>query len=213
MPKSRGELLEEAVRYLANHGAGGFSLRQCAEALGTSHRMLAYHFGSKEGLLKAVAEDIGRRGRQLIGQMFDAHDVPSRADLRALLRGGAEGLGAANLQRLLVESAYLRLHDPTYGGYHEVLLAWEPILARLVQIQCPDPERTSRRARLTSAVMLGLAFDYAATDDREGVLQAYEEWFDLVLGPESDQPEDGDPHHLPQRARDEARSVEPVPSS
>lgn len=146
----------------------------------------------------------------MMSQLFDGSDAPTRDDLRALLRGGAEGMGAGHLQRLLVEGAYLRLHDPGYGTYQEVLAAWEPVLARLVHIHCPDPQRTSRRARLTSAVMLGLAFDYAATEDRDGVMQAYEEWFELVLGP--DQAEDGGPDQPPSPAREEAWSVEPVPS-
>ena len=41
-------------------------------------------------------------------------------------------------------------------------------------------------------------------------MQAYEEWFELVLGP--DQAEDGGPDQPPSPAREEAWSVEPVPS-
>ena len=46
-----------AMEYVAEHGVGDLSLRGLAAALGTSHRMLSYHFGSREGLLIEVIRD------------------------------------------------------------------------------------------------------------------------------------------------------------
>ena len=43
-------LLHDAIAYVAEHGLAELSLRKLAAAIGTSHRMLIYHFGSKEGL-------------------------------------------------------------------------------------------------------------------------------------------------------------------
>src|SRR5512142_2700669 len=57
------QLLERALGYLAEHGIGDISLRELAAALGTSHRMLIYHFGSKEGLLVAVVRRFWRQLR------------------------------------------------------------------------------------------------------------------------------------------------------
>ncbi|MDT7648160.1 MAG: hypothetical protein QOC75_5160, partial [Pseudonocardiales bacterium] len=42
------------MTYFGTRGISDLSLRQLADALGTSHRMLIYHFGSKEGLLTEV---------------------------------------------------------------------------------------------------------------------------------------------------------------
>ena len=53
----RERLLEAAVDHFGRHGIGDTSLRGIAEALGTSHRMLIYHFGSREGLLSEVTRD------------------------------------------------------------------------------------------------------------------------------------------------------------
>jgi AcrR family transcriptional regulator len=39
-------------------GIADLSLRQLAAAIGTSHRMLLYHFGSREGLLAAVTRAV-----------------------------------------------------------------------------------------------------------------------------------------------------------
>jgi AcrR family transcriptional regulator len=47
-------LLAAAVDRALHGGIADLSLRQTAAAIGTSHRMLIYHFGSREGLLAAV---------------------------------------------------------------------------------------------------------------------------------------------------------------
>ena len=51
----RERLLAAAVAHALSEGIADQSLRELAAALGTSHRMLIYHFGSREGLLVAVA--------------------------------------------------------------------------------------------------------------------------------------------------------------
>src|SRR5438477_1791556 len=62
----RRRLLEAALGYLANHGIGDVSLRELAAAIGTSHRMLIYHFGSKEGLMRAIVEEVERQQREFL---------------------------------------------------------------------------------------------------------------------------------------------------
>jgi AcrR family transcriptional regulator len=59
----RDELLCRVVDHLALHGIGAFSLRSLADAIGTSHRMLLYHFGSREGLLEAVVGRVESDGQ------------------------------------------------------------------------------------------------------------------------------------------------------
>jgi AcrR family transcriptional regulator len=56
MPPSqaRDRLLAAAVHHALSAGIADLSLRELAAAIGTSHRMLIYHFGSREGLLAAV---------------------------------------------------------------------------------------------------------------------------------------------------------------
>jgi AcrR family transcriptional regulator len=45
----RDALLEKVVAYAAANGIAGRSLREIAAGVGTSHRMLLHHFGSREG--------------------------------------------------------------------------------------------------------------------------------------------------------------------
>lgn len=50
----REDLLERVTDHVLEHGLIGLSLRPVAAAVGTSDRMLIYHFGSRDALVSAV---------------------------------------------------------------------------------------------------------------------------------------------------------------
>ena len=54
MATRRDELAEAATDYALEHGLIGLSLRPLAEALGTSDRMLLYHFEDKDDLVATI---------------------------------------------------------------------------------------------------------------------------------------------------------------
>ncbi|MFD0599775.1 TetR/AcrR family transcriptional regulator [Catellatospora coxensis] len=68
---SSRELLDRVIAYAAAEGITGRSLREIAAGVGTSHRMLLYHFGSREGLLAAVVGLIEQQQRDLLGELAD----------------------------------------------------------------------------------------------------------------------------------------------
>ena len=65
MGERRDELAEGATDYVLEHGLIGLSLRPLAAALGTSDRMLLYHFSDKDDLVATVLRVSNRpvRGR------------------------------------------------------------------------------------------------------------------------------------------------------
>jgi len=67
----------EATDYALEHGLIGLSLRPLAAALGTSDRMLLYHFGTKDDLVAAVLFESNDRAVAAL----DA--LPRSTDLRA----------------------------------------------------------------------------------------------------------------------------------
>ena len=91
--QARERLLTAAVRHALDAGIADLSLRQLAAAIGTSHRMLIYHFGSKAGLIVAViqtVEDAQRAAFVGIGsaaqfvqkhQRFRGHRLQHLADM------------------------------------------------------------------------------------------------------------------------------------
>src|SRR5512135_1255594 len=55
---TRQDLLTAVIDDLMREGLRDRSLRDIAAAVGTSHRMLIHHFGSRYGLMTAVVEAI-----------------------------------------------------------------------------------------------------------------------------------------------------------
>ena len=62
----RQELAEAATDHALEHGLIGLSLRPLAAAIGTSDRMLIYHFGSKDELVDAVLDVSNERSIAVI---------------------------------------------------------------------------------------------------------------------------------------------------
>lgn len=52
----RSQLLQRLIDEVAVSGLADRSLRDIAEAAGSSHRMVLYHFGSRAGLISAIVE-------------------------------------------------------------------------------------------------------------------------------------------------------------
>lgn len=59
--RRRQEILDTVIAVCARSGIGNRSLRELAEELGTSHRMLIHHFGSGDQLMVAVVQEVERR--------------------------------------------------------------------------------------------------------------------------------------------------------
>ena len=55
----------------ARNGIGRRPLRAIADEVGTSHRMLLHHFGSRDELLVAMVEEVERRQAAVFGTLSD----------------------------------------------------------------------------------------------------------------------------------------------
>jgi AcrR family transcriptional regulator len=72
----REQLLERVVAFAAAEGIAGRSLRDIASGVGTSHRMLLYHFGSREGLMAAIVASIEAQQREVMTALTDRVGTP-----------------------------------------------------------------------------------------------------------------------------------------
>jgi AcrR family transcriptional regulator len=102
----RAEWTEAATDYVLDHGLMGLSLRPLAADLGTSDRMLLYHFGSKDELVATVLRTSNERSTNHVRAM------PPSADLRGAVHDLWEAVQIPALERcsrLYVEAAALGL--------------------------------------------------------------------------------------------------------
>jgi AcrR family transcriptional regulator len=76
MSDSRAELLARILDFAARDGLADRSLREIAAGAGTSHRMLLYHFGSREGLLAAVVGAMEAQQRATMTALAETAATP-----------------------------------------------------------------------------------------------------------------------------------------
>jgi len=176
---ARERLLRRAVDHVAANGLGQLSLRQLATEIGTSHRMLIYHFGSKEGLLAEVAAEVEERQRRTLAGL--ERELAEHAGPGELLRHFWHRLAEPALRPH--EQLFFRLYadslagDRRLSGFAErTVLAWLDPLAESARRRGLPPDRARAQARLGLAVVRGLLLDLLATGDRAGVDAALDEF-------------------------------------
>lgn len=77
MADARSMLLERIMEEAAANGLADRSLRDLACAVGSSHRMVLFHFGSRAGLVSAIVETVEAAQRELLEEFADHVAGPS----------------------------------------------------------------------------------------------------------------------------------------
>jgi AcrR family transcriptional regulator len=174
-PEPRERLLAAAIEHMAHHGISDLSLRQLAAALGTSHRMLVYHFGSKEGLLVEVVRAVEAQQREALAQLAaDAHLPPDEQARRFWQRLADPALWPYERLFFEVYGQALQGRPHTVALLDGIVDTWLEPLSRITA-ERGIPERQARAvARLGIAVSRGLLLDLLATGDRDGTDDAME---------------------------------------
>lgn len=171
----RRELLDALFDEFAANGIGNRSLRDVAAAVGTSHRMLLHHFGSREDLLIAIVEEAERR------QMALVPDLPQDpADGFAAMWADLRRPELRQLERLFFE-CYSRAAQGEKPFTRMVPGAVDGWL-REVESAAAGVAYDGAMARLGLAVTRGLLLDLVATEDEAGVDAAAAAFVQLLRG-------------------------------
>jgi AcrR family transcriptional regulator len=163
----RAALLHEVIASIARHGLGARSLRDLAADAGSSHRMLIHHFGSRDGLLVAIVDEVEAQQRDLLQSLPD------------------DATPIETMWRRLSEPEMWPLERLFYECYARGAQGESPF-DRLVPALVDDwlalfPRgRTRDRARLVLAVVRGLLLDLVATEDRAAVDRAMHEFVSIA---------------------------------
>ena len=164
-PHIRARLCDQAVAYVLSHGFRDLALRPLAQALKTNARMLVYHFGSREGLMREILLRIRALGDARIRAWFERAE--KSCTLSDFLRWYWAQMSAPEAQpaeRLVFELYALALRNPKdYPGVLEdPLVHWKGILKRTSRQSKTD----DATATLLLAATRGLLLDLCATGDR-----------------------------------------------
>jgi len=170
----RRALLDALVEEFAAGGVGDRSLREVAGAVGTSHRMLLHHFGSREDLLVAIVEEVERRQMSLLTEL-----PTSPAEGFAAMWADVRRHELRQLERLFFE-CYARAAQGERPFDRMVPGAVTGWLSEVEAVagDAFDPAM----ARLGLAVTRGLLLDLVATGDDAGVDAAAKAFAELLGG-------------------------------
>lgn len=166
--------MNRVIDRLAAHGVGDTSLRSLAAAIGTSHRMLLYHFGSRDGLLTAVVDRVEAAGRRTLADertTTGTTDDPLAAGLRFWRNITDQALTYGPLFFEL--SSHAMLDQPHARALRAGLVApWIDALTENWLLLGVSPERARVFARVDLAIARGLLHELLLTGDRAAADEA-----------------------------------------
>lgn len=156
----REALGDAATDYALEHGLIGLSLRPLAAAVGTSDRMLLYHFKDKDDLVAAVLRISNDRA------IAEIRALPRAADVRRAVSDLWDACTTGQLercQRLYVQAAALGLlgREPYLSVVRESNQLWVGALVDYLVDAGATRGRARRAAALLDATFMGLMLDLA----------------------------------------------------
>lgn len=173
-PEIRDRLLDACTDHALAHGLPD-RLEPLTRATGASARVLIYHFGTRDALLRAILERARTRQRTLYGDLLAARaDEPYTETLLHLWSSmtGPDGQPYLRIFGPLRESAEQQL----WPGFRRIATTdWlEPLAEGLRSLGRPE------LATLVLAVIRGLLMDLDATGDTARTERAFRDFVDAV---------------------------------
>lgn len=172
-PEIRERLLDSCTDHALEDGLPD-RLHAFAQAAGTSPRMLIYHFGSRDALVREVLRQARARQRDVFGALLAPR--PGEPYPVTLRRAWAEMTGSSG-RRYLALFGWLRENaDDLWPGFRrEATTDWlTPLADGLDSIARPE------LATVVLAVIRGLVLDLEATGDVDRVDRAFADFLGLL---------------------------------
>jgi AcrR family transcriptional regulator len=176
MPSRKAQLRSAAVDYLVEHGVADLSLRPMAAAIGTSARLLIFHFKSKERLLLEVLGEVQARLQALFVSVVVT--APGRSPpIKQFWRWATRPQNLPYL-RLLYEVQIIAIQNPKVFGRYLGQAATEWL--GLAEGALTASIRSKVMATLCIAVFDGLFLELLTTGDRVRTTRALDRFIAIV---------------------------------
>ncbi len=178
MSSRKTQLLDAALRYLCKHGVANVSLRPLAAELGTSARILMFHFKSKEGLLQEVIQELNSRLQNSLATLAQPSPPAQRVAPLRLFWDWATRAENLPYLRLLYEVQVIALQNPEiYGAYLKKASSdWHDIALQLMS----NSLQRSSLATLCIAVFDGLFLELISSGERRRLTRALDEFIHIM---------------------------------
>jgi AcrR family transcriptional regulator len=176
---ARERILDAAIEVLKADGFAGLTLAKVAARAGESKPLVAYHFGSKQGL-------VGAAGRQIAEQITDdvLAAIGDADTVEGVIRGVAAGVEEVldrdeRIARLYFDLAAVSVVEPEVRQtISEVNEQWREVVTRLLT-EASDGLPRARARVLTIMVIAGMQgmtlerIERGATPERRRALELF----------------------------------------
>jgi AcrR family transcriptional regulator len=170
--ESREALRSASAEYLLENGLADLSLRPIAAAIGTSARMLVYHFGSKDRLIAEAMAEIRERQRAIAEDWIARHEGASPEEFLRFVWSWITAPGRERYLRLFFEAVGRGDREPFAEFSRAAFDDWVEWAQRRFAAAGRPAADSRARAVLTVSAIRGLALYYLATGDRSGARAA-----------------------------------------
>jgi AcrR family transcriptional regulator len=177
--RRRDAVAQAATDYVLEHGLVGLSLRPLAAALGTSDRMLLYHFDGKDDLVATVLRLSNDRS------VAEVRGLAPAADVRTAVLELWAAVTSPRLdrcQRLYVEAAALGLfgREPYSSVVRAANRVWVAAVADWLVASGMPTHLAPRAVALLDAALMGFQLDLPLDRDDPAQQQAVHDLADAV---------------------------------
>ena len=178
MTARKDELLDSAIHFVIEHGVANLSLRPLAAAIGTSARLLIFHFGTKDRLLAEILSEVQKRFQAVVAGLPDDDGSGGRTPMS---RFWDHMTRPANLPllRVLYAAHFIALENQSkFGPYlADTSRNW----IDLIESRLPAPLRNKAIATLCAAVFDGLVIELLGSGDVRRTTQAMDAFIELLV--------------------------------
>jgi AcrR family transcriptional regulator len=169
MRKRKDQLLAAATEYFLEHGIAGVSLRPLGSAIGSSARLLIFHFKSKEALIAEAVAELERRLEASFQAMAQSHRPERGVSLYEELWLWATQPKNLRCLRLAYEVQVLANRDGVLSKHLQSMSAsW----VRVVFESLPEEQRDAATRTLYTGFFDGLVLDLLSTGERRRTTRA-----------------------------------------
>jgi AcrR family transcriptional regulator len=158
---ARERLLEAGLEVLMADGYAGLTTAKVAARSGQNKALIAYHFGSKQGLVAAAAIEVSESITEEV-----LSEVEGTATVEGVVRGVLDGLWRVlerdeRLPRVYFDLAAAAVAEPEARATMRAMRAlWRTTLERLLQDAGVDTRRAEAAAVVVIATLDGLALEW-----------------------------------------------------
>ena len=175
-PHRRAGWAELATDYVHDHGLIGLSLRPLAAELGTSNRVLLYHFGTKDQLVADVLRTSNERSVARVASLEPSTDLRCAVhDLWAAMEGDP-------CSRIFVEAAALGFFgkEPYASVVREANALWLAGLIAHLDKSGVSPAVSERAAHVIDAAFMGFQLNLGLDGDPAARARSVDDLADAV---------------------------------